>query len=195
MNVKTKKASKTVEIGLLIDESGSMGMARTDTIGSINNFIRDQKTVKGKANITIASFNENYKLVIDKKNIQEVEEITEKDYKPNGYTALYDSLMKLIASLEETNAKKVIIAVMTDGMENASKEFSADKIHLIKEKVEQKQKDGWQILFLAADLDVKEYAGSLGVNLNFTQTFSKSAVGLADASSYLCRSVTDYRKV
>ena len=187
MKVKT---SKVTRIGLLIDESGSMGSVKKDTIGSVNKFINDQKTVNGKANITIAAFNDKYKVIVDDIDIQEVQEISNEDYEPSGFTALYDSLMNLILSLEKTGAKTVIIAVMTDGYENKSIEY---KLHDLKLKIEEKQKAGWQIVFLAADLDATAYAGSMGVNLNHTRGFTKSASGLDDAAVYLCSCATSYR--
>ncbi|MCK9279306.1 MAG: hypothetical protein M0P71_01655 [Melioribacteraceae bacterium] len=189
MKARTKK--EVVQIGLLVDESGSMYSLSGDTIGTVNGFIKDQKKVKGEAEITIASFNDNYKLIKDREDIKNIEEITSEDYSPSGMTALYDSIMKIISSIEETKAKKAIIAIITDGMENSSIEYKDSSV--IKEKIQQKQKDGWQILFLAANIDEKAVGASFGINAMYTQAFTPTADGVIGAMSYTSRCVSDYR--
>lgn len=199
MNVKvspkSKKNTEIVEIGLLIDESGSMGKIRGDTIGTINNFLMEQKAVKGKANISISSFNDIYKRVVERCDIQQVQEITEEDYCPKDCTALFDAIMQIITEMEYycmvNKSNRAILAIMTDGDENASTGFK--NASEIKTRIQQKQEQGWQIIFLGANINEKEYAQNLGINLNLTQKFDATPIGIRSAGLYATQCVTNYR--
>ncbi len=160
---------KLTHIILVIDRSGSMDAVRTDAIGGFNTFLEDQKKHPDEATVTLALFNHKYSLVHDFKPIQEVEKLDMKTYVPQGQTALLDAIgrtmddvgKKLVAIQEDERPSKVIMAILTDGMENASSDYSRAKIlEMIKQ---QEESYGWQIMYLAANQDAIREGASLGV--------------------------------
>ena len=187
------------QIVMLIDKSGSMSALRNDTIGGFNSFLSDQqKSVDGKANLTLVLFSSAVETVVQSIDVNEVEPLTEKEYRPSGGTALLDAIGKTIDSLEEeyTNQEdktkipgKVIFAIITDGEENASTRYTKGKIAgMIKH---QTNRHNWEFVFLGANLDAVAEARALGINngLNFVP----SGQSVNDSFSVLSKSSTSYR--
>lgn len=157
------------EIVFILDQSGSMAALRSDTIGGYNTYIEDQKKEPGEAFLTTVLFDDDYVLLHDHLNLQDVPPLTEKDYVPDGYTALMDAIGRTINSVgnrlantpEEERPAHVIFVITTDGYENSSHEFTRAKI---KEMIEHQQsKYSWQFLFLGAGIDAYEEAASIGI--------------------------------
>ncbi len=156
------------EIIVIADRSGSMGSIIGEARGSINTLIGEQKEVEGEANFTFVMFDDHYDCLIDRKDIQKVESIEAKDYFARGMTALYDSIGKTINSVnvkqesmtDEEKPDLTMVAIVTDGMENASKEFTQPQIAKM---IKDQQKNGWKFVFFGANIDA--FATGNGLNI------------------------------
>ena len=162
-----KTEIKALDLVLVIDKSGSMGGLESDTIGGFNSMINKQKELKIDTTVTTVLFNDQYKLLYDRKKLEEIPEMTNKDYVTGGMTALLDAVGRTIHTvdqIENINAPdhKVVFAIITDGQENYSKEYRKD---LIKQLISIRQeKYGWEFVFLGANIDAVGEARSLGIN-------------------------------
>jgi uncharacterized protein with von Willebrand factor type A (vWA) domain len=173
-----------IEIVAIIDRSGSMESIRDDAIGGFNAFLEEQKQVDGAANLTLVLFDDKYEVPIDREDIQAVEPLTRETFVPRGMTAMNDAIGRTLAKLESNMVKKAVICILTDGAENASREYTADQI---KTKIKEAEAKGYQVVFLAANIDAFAAGGSLGISGNNTIAFAASAKGVQDA--YLSMSV------
>ncbi len=161
------------ELVFILDKSGSMAGLEADTIGGYNAMLKKQQKAEGEAVVTTALFDHEYELLHDRINIRGISPITEKDYEVGGTTALLDAIGFTIQKIinvqkrtsEEERAEKVLFVITTDGMENASREFTTDKI----KKMVQHQKDtyGWEFLFLGANIDAIATAARFGIGEDF----------------------------
>lgn len=157
------------ELVFILDRSGSMSGLESDTIGGFNRVLNKQKLEPGEAIITTVLFDDNYLLLHDRYTIGKVQQMTEKDYYVRGTTALLDAVGKTIHKMinvqkygaEGDRPEKVMFVIVTDGMENASTEYSYKKIK--KMINEQKEKYGWEFIFLGANIDAVETAGRFGI--------------------------------
>jgi uncharacterized protein YegL len=186
------------EIIAILDNSGSMANLTNDTIGGYNTFINDQKNIPGEAILTTVFFNTNYQIFHDRMDIKKVKPITEKEYHAGGSTALLDAMGKTINNVglqlhnmaEDERPSKVIVFIITDGEENASKEFTNEKI---KEMVElQKNSYNWEFLFMGANIDSFSVAETIGINKN--RAFNYSAQHIGNAQQAMNIAVGNYRK-
>ena len=170
------------EIILIADRSGSMFSIQTDAQGGINSFIKEQQK-QGNANLTLIEFDDNIDAVYKQTDIKDVQ-----DYilSPRGATALYDAIGVTLANADNvTTTGKKIVVIVTDGGENASREWTQkavfDRIDSLKEK-------GWDFLFLAANQDAMQIGTSLGMDagetLNFASTSEGASAAYAVATSY-----------
>lgn len=171
------------ELVFLLDRSGSMSGLETDTIGGFNSMLEKQKKESGDAFVTTALFDDNYELLHDRNDIKRVSVITEKEYYVRGSTALLDAIGITINNIgkalsdtnEEERPGKVLVVIITDGMENSSREFSYEKI---KEMVEhQKSKYAWDFIFLGANIDAIMTAGSFGISADRAANFVSDSAG------------------
>ena len=170
-----------------------------DTIGGFNSLIEKQKEVEGEANITLITFNENVKEVYISKPLKEVEVLTNKEYISNGMTALYDAVGLTVSKLEgrladlpeEERPEKVMIVVTTDGYENSSKEYNQ---HAIKNILENKEKEGWEVIFIGANIDTASEGAKIGLNSMKTANYEASARGMGMMYSAVSDAVMNVRK-
>lgn len=159
---------KLTEIVIVLDESGSMSDIQDDTIGGLNNFIREQQKEPGSANLTLVKFNHKYNTVYSSIDINEVKKINSKTYTPSGTTALLDAVGTTIGDISfRINARKhedkpdrLLFVIITDGYENSSQEYDFKTIsNLIKEK----EKKDWVFSYLGADIDNFDDANNLAM--------------------------------
>lgn len=203
MEKKKKKPIKNehTHISVILDRTGSMEEIRDDTIGGFNAFLGEQKAQKGKATLTLVQFDSHdpYEVVHRFKPIKEVPELTRETYVPRASTPLFDALGRGINDLEKNLAdivkkdrpQNVVFAVVTDGQENASREFSKKQIvKMIKDKTE---KEEWQFVFLSADLGALEEAGEVGFQASMSMAFVKDAAGAKGAWDSLSKNAADFR--
>lgn len=182
--------SKAVEILVIMDRSGSMESIRDEAIGGFNTFLEEQKAVEGKANLTLVLFDDKYEVLNDSVDIHEVAQLTRETFVPRGFTAMNDAIGKALVSLEEKAPEKAIICIITDGEENASKEYT---YAIIKDKIQAVEAKGWQVVFLAANIDVKAVGGLLGIDDDRSISFAANAEGMRGAYATVSASSANYR--
>lgn len=171
------------EVVFILDKSGSMSGLEADTIGGFNSMLKKQKQADGEAFVTTVLFDHNYELLHDRINIRGISPITERDYEVGGTTALLDAIgftIQKIANVqkhtsEEERADKVLFVITTDGMENASREFTAEKIKKMVQH--QKEKYGWDFMFLGANIDAVSTAAEFGIDEDFAVDYHADNIG------------------
>ena len=173
------------ELVFILDRSGSMGGLESDTIGGFNSMLAKQQAEPGECRITTVLFDDKHEVLHDRIDIKAVRQITGKEYYVRGNTALLDAIGKTINKIggvqkntaKEYRAEKVLFVITTDGMENASREFSYDRIKALIER--QKSKYSWEFIFLGANIDAVDVAGRFGIAKNRAQSFHNDSVGVA----------------
>ena len=188
--VEERDSNEAVEIVMIVDRSGSMSSIANDAIGGYNTFLKEQKAVDGKANLTLVLFDDQIETPIDSMDIQSVPELNSKTYVPRGSTAMNDAIGSSLAKLEEKNPSKAIICILTDGEENASREYS---LGMIKERIKKAEDRGWQIQYLAANQDAFSVGTSIGISGNNTKGFAANSAGVLDAYACLSSTTRSYR--
>lgn len=186
-------------IALVIDESGSMNPIQTDTIGSINSFIDEQKKIPGDLSVTINFFADRTKTICNFVDIKDVPVINTENYKPHGWTALLDAVAKTVDDLgvklsrmkEEDRPSKVIIAILTDGHENASRYATGEMVK--KQLQHQTEVYNWTVLFLGANQDAWSVAESLGIAKGQAMTYTATGHGTSSAVDMVSRKMSEYR--
>ena len=170
--------NNVTELVFILDKSGSMAGLEKDTIGGFNAVIEKQKAAGGKAYVSTILFSSDSKVLHDRKSLDEIEPLTETDYEVGGLTALLDAVggaIKHIGNVhkyarEEDVPSRTIVVITTDGMENASRKYTHDKVkQMINEKKEER---GWEFLFLAANIDAVESAESIGIEKDRAVNYS-----------------------
>ena len=157
------------ELVFILDRSGSMQGLEGDTIGGFNAMIEKQKKEPGAAFVSTILFDDQIEVLHDRVNVGEIRPITEKEYYVRGCTALLDALggaIQHIANIHkyarsEDIPEHTLFVITTDGMENASRRYSAWRVREMIRR--QKAKYGWEFLFLGANMDAVETAGHMGI--------------------------------
>ncbi len=187
------------EIVMVVDRSGSMATIKDDAIGGLNTFIEEQQKVKGEANLTTVLFDDEYILHHDGVDIKKVKPFDEETYVPRGMTALLDAIGKTANDvgerLRKTNKKdrpeKVLFVILTDGMENNSKEFTKPQIVEIIDH--QREKYNWEFAFLAANQDAIQEGASYGLPGRACLNFAHSTEGTQHMAASLACYTKHYR--
>jgi len=192
--------TNTTELVFILDRSGSMGGLESDTIGGFNSMLEKQQAEPGLCRITTVLFDNEYEILHDRIDIKAVSPITPREYFVRGQTALLDAVGKTIQKIggvqkstsEEFRAEKVLFVITTDGMENASREFSYSKIKSMIEK--KKAKHNWEFLFLGANIDAVSVADRFGITRNRAQRFHNDSKGIQLNYASLSETVSMYRE-
>jgi len=171
------------ELVFILDRSGSMSGLESDTIGGYNAMLEKQKKEPGEAVITTVLFDDKYELLHDRINLQGIEPITDKEYFVRGSTALLDAVGKTINKIgnvqkhtaNDEQAEHVMFVITTDGMENASREFSYEKVRQMIER--QKSKYGWEFIFLGANIDAISAAERFGISKDRATNYNADSEG------------------
>ena len=195
--VTNEPTNEKTQIVCILDRSGSMSSIMNDSIGGFNTFLKQQKELPDKATITVALFDNQYELLYDNIDIKKVKDITSKEWNPRGTTALYDAIGKTINDVKANHNKlgveapaKVLVCIVTDGYENASKEYKLNDIEKLIKKCE---KDDWNFMYLAANQDAFAVGTSFGVSAGNTYTYTATADGVFNMSSTLNNASVNYR--
>ena len=187
------------EIVFLLDRSGSMGGLESDTIGGFNGFMEKQGQAEGETIVTTVLFDGKYEILwngIDASGAR----LTEKEYYVRGCTALLDAVGKTILDVgyrlsdasQEKRPHKVIFVITTDGLENASREFTYAKVkELIKH---QQDKYNWDFIFLGANMDVAKEADNMGIAADSAFNYSATRAGMDDMYCMVDNLVLEKRK-
>ena len=173
------------EMVFILDRSGSMAGLEADTIGGFNSMIERQRKEPGEALVSTVLFSNTSQVIHDRVDIRKIEPLTDKQYYVEGCTALIDAMGQAIHHIgnvhkyarEEDRPEHTIFVITTDGMENASRRYSSDEVKKIVER--QKNKYGWEFLFLGANIDAVETAGRYGIGADRAVTFLNDREGVA----------------
>ena len=164
--------NKTTELVFIIDRSGSMQGLEADTIGGFNSMIEKQKAEEGKCLVSTVLFDDVSEVIHDRIPLEDIKPMTRKDYYVRGCTALIDAIGSAIHHIgnvhkyarKEDVPESTLFVITTDGMENASRKYSSDKVKKMIER--QKEKYGWEFIFIGANIDSVETAASIGISRN-----------------------------
>lgn len=173
------------EIVFILDRSGSMAGLENDTIGGFNAMLQKQKKEEGEAIISTVLFDNVSQVIHDRVDIQAVAPMTEREYYVRGCTALLDAVGGAIHHIgnvhkyarEEDRPEKTLFVITTDGMENASRQYSYERV---KEMIrERKENNGWEFIFLGANIDAVKEAARFGIAKEFAADYHADSVGTA----------------
>lgn len=187
------------ELVFILDKSGSMSGLESDTIGGFNSMLQKQKGVDGECRITTVLFDNNYTLLHDRIDIRAVSPMTDKEYFVGGSTALLDAIgtttNKLVSvqrnTAEDYRAEKVMFVIITDGEENSSRKYSADKVRSMIEH--EKEKYGWEFIFLGANIDAVQTAQRFGIDADRAVDYVPDAKGTQLNFEAMAETVACYR--
>ena len=167
----------------ILDRSGSMSGLESDTIGGFNSMIEKQKAEPGEALVSTVLFDNQYEVLHDRVKLSEIQPLTEKDYWVRGTTALHDAIGKAITHIvnvyryarPEDVPEKTVFTIITDGLENASRQYTGRDIKRMIEH--EKAKYGWEFLFIGANIDAVTTAESLGIGRNRAANYMADSRG------------------
>ena len=171
------------ELVFILDRSGSMGGLEADTIGGFNSLIAKQKKEEGEAYVSVVLFDDRTEILYDRTDLKKVEPMTDKEYYVRGCTALLDAVGGAIHHIKKLHKEtseaevpeKTLFIITTDGMENASRQYTYEKVKKMVEKA--KEKRNWEFMFLGANIDAVKVAGNFGINANRAVRYECDSVG------------------
>ena len=188
------------EIVFILDRSGSMGGLEADTIGGYNALIEKQKKEEGEAYISTVLFDDVCEVLHDRADLDKIRPMTDKEYYVRGCTALLDALGGAIYHIgnvhkyarEEDRPEKTLFIITTDGQENSSKLYNYEKVKRMVER--QKEKYGWEFLFLGANIDAITEAGRFGIKADRAVQYHCDREGTAVNYRVLNQAVSTVRR-
>lgn len=196
------------EIVCVLDRSGSMDSIIDDAIGGFNAFLKTQQEVKdSEANMSIVLFDDEYSLMCVSLPLDKVKPFDTKTYVPRGSTALLDAIGRAVTDIQEVidnteedeKPERVIVVILTDGGENASKNWclkkkdNGDTRPSVYDLIKTKKQEGWEFLFLAANQDAMLEGGNYGIDASNTRSFAANSLGTQSAYAAMDKSVSTYR--
>ena len=187
------------QLVFILDRSGSMAGLESDTIGGFNAMLEKQKKEDGECIITTVLFDHEVELLHDRIDIRAVKTMSEKEYMVRGSTALLDAIGKTIHKIgnaekntaEEYRAEKVMVVIITDGEENSSRFYSLKEVkHMIER---QKERYGWEFIFLGANIDAVETATRFGIDRDMAVDYVPDKEGVELNFRMMSEAVASYR--
>ena len=187
------------EIVFILDRSGSMAGLEKDTIGGFNAMIEKQRKEPGEAYISTVLFDNTSTVIHDRVSLSKVPVLTEQDYYVRGCTALLDAVGSAIHHIgnvhkyarEEDRPERTLFVITTDGMENASRRYTYDKVRAMIQN--QKDTYGWEFLFLGANIDAAREAARFGITPDRAANYHADTVGTEVIYDAVCETVSDFR--
>ncbi|MDD6678360.1 MAG: VWA domain-containing protein [Firmicutes bacterium] len=187
------------ELVFILDRSGSMAGLEEDTIGGYNAMIEKQKGEPGEAIVSTVLFDNESEVIHDRVDIQRIESMTRKEYYVRGCTALLDAVGGAIHHIgnvhkyarEEDRPEKTLFVITTDGMENASRKFTYDRLKAMIER--QKEKYGWEFLFLGANIDAAKEAARFGISADRAANYHADSEGTNVIYETVSEAITQVR--
>ncbi len=163
---------KKLDVVFILDKSGSMQGSEEHTISSFNEYLEKEKKNQFDTKVTTVLFSDSYQYLHKRIPVSKIRKLTSKDYYVEGCTALYDALGNSISYMDQCNTDKVLFIIITDGYENASCEFSKNKIKkLIKNHA------SWEFIYIGADIDSFATGGDIGIRKDNIANYQKNARG------------------
>ncbi|MBP3892495.1 MAG: VWA domain-containing protein [Atopobiaceae bacterium] len=186
------------ELVFVVDRSGSMAGLESDTIGGLNATLQRNREIEGECIVSIVLFDDSSKVLVDRKPIDEVADLAKAQYQVRGCTALLDAVGDAVRYHEKVQqilpedyrAENVIFTIITDGMENASRRRT---YHEVKRMLEAKQEQGWEFLFLGANIDAAAEAGRMGIRPDRASEYVSDGTGTAIAYEAMACAQVDRR--
>ena len=166
------KNEKKLDVVFILDKSGSMGGQEENTISSFNEYLEKEKKNKYETNITTVLFSDSYSILHDRVDVKKMKKLTNKEYFVGGCTALYDALGNTIHSFEHKDTDKVLYIIITDGYENASREYNKDDIKKLI-----KGQNNSEFIFVGADIDSYTAGSEIGIKRDNIASFKKDRKG------------------
>ena len=187
------------ELVFILDRSGSMAGLEKDTIGGFNAMLRKQRAEEGEAIISTLLFDNETQVIHDRLTLENVPELTEQEYYVRGCTALLDAVGGAIHHIgnvhkyarEEDRPEKTLFVITTDGMENASRRYTYDKVKAMIRR--QKEKYGWEFLFLGANIDAAREAARFGISEDRAANYHADHKGTAVIYEAVSETVCNFR--
>lgn len=187
------------EIICILDRSGSMASLAEDTVGGYNSFIAKQKKEEGEAVVTTVLFDDKYEVFCDRADLRTLPDMTDRDYYARGCTALYDAVgrtlndtvYRRLGTPDAEIPERTIVVITTDGLENASREYSADKVKDIIKKLE--STGNWEFLFFGANIDAIGAAGNIGIREDRAVKYAADKTGTATNFEVMADTVACFR--
>lgn len=188
------------EVVFILDRSGSMSGLEADTIGGFNSMISKQKKEDGEVVISTVLFDDQQEVVYDRQPVKMVEPMTDRQYYVRGCTALLDAIGGAIHHIgnvhkyarEEDRPEKTMFIITTDGMENTSRFYTYDRVKYMVER--QKEKYGWEFLFLGANIDAISVAARFGINADRAINYECDQVGTSLNYQVMSETITAVRR-
>ena len=173
------------ELVFILDQSGSMSGLESDTIGGFNAMIEKQKKADGEALVSTVLFSDSSRVLHDRVDIRKIEPMTEQQYSVGGCTALIDAIGSAIHHIgnvhkyirDEDVPEHTIFVITTDGMENASHMYSSDEVKAMVKR--EKEKYGWEFMFLGANIDAVSVASRMGISQSRTSCYINDGEGIS----------------
>lgn len=198
--MKEKIKNNITELVFILDRSGSMGGLEQDTIGGFNAMIEKQRKQDGECYVSTVLFDNTSEVLHDRVKLSEIKKMTENDYFVRGCTALIDAIggaIKHIVNIHkyarpEDVPEHTLFVITTDGMENASRRFSSSEVkRMIKHE---KEKYGWEFLFIGANIDAVETAGQFGIGKERVVNYHADRTGTKILYETVSQAVCNVRK-
>lgn len=185
------------ELVIIIDKSGSMHGLEKDVVGGFNALVEEQRK-EGETKVTTVFFNDKVNFVHEGVDIKEIKNLDGRSYQPSGCTALLDAIGDSISLIKAKHSKlkekelpeHTIFSIMTDGLENASREYSYKRI---KDMIELQKKCGWEFIFQAANIDTEYEADRLGIDRDMAMSFDANSEGVGRVMKCCCAKISDSR--
>ena len=188
------------ELVFILDRSGSMAGLEADTIGGFNAMLQKQRGEPGEALISTVLFDNKTEVIHDRVPLDRVSALTEKEYFVRGCTALLDAVGGAIHHIgnihkytrEEDRPEKTLFVITTDGMENASRRYTYDKVKAMIER--QRETYGWEFLFLGANIDAAREAARFGIRADCAADYHADSIGTEAVYESVCEAVCQVRR-
>ena len=187
------------EIVFILDRSGSMAGLEKDTIGGFNAMMEKQRKEPGEAYVSTVLFDNHTDVIHDRVRLKDIAPLTEKEYYVRGCTALLDAVGSAIHHIgnvhkyarEEDRPEKTIFIITTDGMENASRQCSYEKVKAMIQH--QKETHNWEFLFLGANIDASKEAARFGITEDRAANYHADSIGTRVIYESVCENICDFR--
>jgi len=191
---------KLTELVMILDRSGSMAGLESDTIGGYNSMLDKQRLEDGRVLVTTVLFDSRMETLHDRRELSGVQHITDREYYVRGSTALLDALGTTISRISALQRcaepaerpGRTIFVITTDGLENASREYSYEQVKRLVEL--QKREFDWEFLFLGANIDAVKEAGRIGIGASKAVRYNSDSIGTAINYETLACAVSEFRK-
>src|SRR4029079_5782516 len=183
----------------ILDRSGSMEAIASDVIGGFNRFLTDQQSEPGECRLSLVQFDDQYEVVYSSQSIADALPLTPETFQPRGTTALLDAIGRTIDATgarlqaldESERPDRVLIVIVTDGLENASTDYTRERV--FKMISTQQNVFNWSFLFMAANQDAIEEGGKVGIPAQRTMAFRADGPAFLAASEAMSEAVASFR--